>query len=253
MSSPAPTVPNPFSWQNAANSLAGAAGGIAGQAVNAGIGTLGQMAMNGQVSGNTAASLNAQNLMTKEQLGQQQAQYNSNMALKQSELARRNMMQGVAAPSVLRSLGYRNPDDISKIQAQFQQQQAPAQILGTPTPTTTSATPPNAQAATGNYQMSQTASASPVFGKGRTAADSFVNSVENPFGADLANIVKQKDSGDIPGAAAAFQQKYAQYQAAVAQQMQMGGKEALAAQQSLANQGLQQTIQTLAQQLGVKI
>ncbi len=253
MSSPAPTVPNPFTWQSAGQQLAGAGGAILGQAANAGIGAVANMAQNGQVSGNTAATLSAQNTITKEQLAQQQAQFNANMAMRQSEMARRNMMQGAAAPSTLNALGYRNPDDIAKIQTQFQQQQAPVAVLGTPTPTATSGQPTDPATLGGSYQMSQTASASPVFGKGRTAANSFVNSVENPFGQDLAAIVKQKDAGDIQGAAAAFQQKYGNYKAAVAQQMQMGGKEALVAQQSLANKALQQTIQTLAGQLGVKI
>ncbi len=237
MSSPAPT----YSWQTAAQQAAQAAGA-----------TLGQVFTNSQVSGNTAASLASAAQMNNQNLGQNQAQFNANMALRQSEMARRNMMQGAAAPSTLNALGYRNPADIARLQAQFSQQQQPADILGTPKPTATSGNSP-AAADTGTYQMPNSPNASAIIGGGRKADNNFVQSVENPFGADLATIVKQKDSGDTAGAATALQQKYAQYMAAVQQQIAQGGVQAIAAQQSLHNSGLQQTIQTLAQQLGVNL
>ncbi len=230
-----PAVPNP--WVQSA------------QAAGA---TLGNIFTNQQVSGNTSATLAANQQMNNASLGQQQAQYNSNMAFKQSELARRNMMQGAAAPMTLNALGYRNPDDIARLQAQFSQQQQPVNILGTPQATATSGNSPST-ADTGSYKMPNSPNASAMIGGGRKAASNFVDSVQNPFGQDLAAIVKQKDSGDIAGAAAAFRQKYSQYMAAVQQQIAQGGPQSLVAQQSLHTGSLQQTVQTLAQQLKVDL
>ncbi len=80
-----------------------------------------------------------------------------------------------------------------------------------------------------------------------------MGSVEDPVGADLAEVVRLKDSGDMAGATAKFKQVYQGYKAATNQAIGMGGKQALVAQQSLQNPKLQGTINTIAQQLGVSL
>ncbi len=48
----------------------------------------------------------------------------------EQEMARRNMMQGMAAPSLLGSLGYRNPSRISAMSQQIGQGGAPSPKFG---------------------------------------------------------------------------------------------------------------------------
>ena len=64
----------------------------------------------------------ANQAVSREQIAEQQRQFNANMALKQQEVARRNQMSAVAAPMALRALGYRDPQQIAQLQQQFAQQ-----------------------------------------------------------------------------------------------------------------------------------
>lgn len=84
-------------------------------------------------------------------------------------------------------------------------------------------------------------------GQGRKAANNFVQDVENPFNEQL----KQFSAGQ--GSPEEFQRAYQNYQQRAQEEIAKGGNKAKVAQQSLQNQGLQQTIQRLAQQFQVPI
>lgn len=84
-------------------------------------------------------------------------------------------------------------------------------------------------------------------------ATKFVNEVEAPFDKALAEVVRLKDSGQTEAAQQLFASEYAKYTAGVDQYKNSGISDVVkVANQSLANNALQQTIQTIASQLGVK-
>lgn len=91
------------------------------------------------------------------------------------------------------------------------------------------------------------------FGAGRRTADTATDpgGFEQVFGQRMADIVKQRDAGDKAGAAKALQQAYADYIQATNAYRGKGGNYRNVAEQSLTNQPLQQTYQSLARSLGV--
>ncbi len=244
--------PNQFDWSS-----------LIGPAIGAGTTVLGQTMAN-----------RSNQAMTKEQLAQQQKQFDTTQAFKQSEQARRNMMQGAAAPTTLRALGYRNPQQIDTLQKQFSQQQGPTAPLGGGAQAPQQYTAPPAQGssgiskgigaagllggaaigglpglAVGGAAMLGSAVAN-QFGQGRRAADAFVQSVENPFWKDLAAISEEGKTSPQT-AAQKFTQAYQSYKAAVNQSMAGDDNQKKVAQQSMAN--LAPTLKTMAGQLGVQI
>jgi hypothetical protein len=90
-----------------------------------------------------------------------------------------------------------------------------------------------------------------LIGRGRRAADRFVQFYQNPFGAELADIVKRRDAGDIEGAKAQFGQAWNRYRQGVAQGFAQGGNDAVVAQQSLNTPSLRQTADSIARSLGL--
>ena len=92
---------------------------------------------------------------------------------------------------------------------------------------------------------------SKLVGRGRRAADRGVQAYENPFGRELADIVRKRDAGDIEGAKAHFGEAWGRYRQGVAQGFAQGGKDALVAQQSLDNPLLRQTANEIANSLGL--
>jgi hypothetical protein len=92
---------------------------------------------------------------------------------------------------------------------------------------------------------------SKLVGRGRRAADRGVQAYENPFGKELADIVRRRDAGDIEGAKAHFGEAWGRYRQGVAQGFAQGGKDALVAQQSLDNPLLRQTANEIANSLGL--
>lgn len=221
----------------------------------------------------------SQNAMTREQLAQQQRQFDTNQQFKTGEANRRNMMQGMAAPGNLRALGYRDSAQLQQMQGQIAAPQGSTPSLGStggsPMYQYSGAQGSNlskgiglggglgsiaagaafggpAGAAVAGIGMLGSAVANKV-GSGRRAANGFVDSVENPFGADLATIRRMIESGDTQGATAKFQQSYQGYKSAANQAIGMGGKDALVAQQSLANPKLQDTVKGIAQTLGIAL
>jgi hypothetical protein len=105
---------------------------------------------------------------------------------------------------------------------------------------------PYSQGALSNLQRLGSA-----FGRGRRAADRGVQAYENPFGRELADIVRKRDAGDIEGARAHFGEAWSRYRQGVAQGFAQGGKDALVAQQSLDNPLLRQTANEIANSLGL--
>ena len=198
-----------------------------------------------------------------------------NDALAAEERKRRDYYASIAMPSLLQSVGNRDPGVLNTAQQNMRTSnplpgtvptapaatQGPASFAWSPTdgPSALGRTAGGAAlgakfggpigagiGAAGGYFSSK-------IGNGRNAANNFVQSVEDPFGAELAQIVRMKDSGDVAGAAARLQRTYQGYKAATMQAMNAGGNDATAARQSLANPKLQQTLQTIAQQLGVTL
>lgn len=87
-------------------------------------------------------------------------------------------------------------------------------------------------------------------GQGRRAADRGVQAYENPFGDELASVVRKRDAGDMDGAKAQLEQAWNRYRQGVSQGFAQGGKDALVAQQSLNNPILRQTADSIAKSLG---
>lgn len=217
--------------------------------------------------GSNMLNNNQQNAVAREGLAQNQSQFNTNLAMKQSEMARRNQMAAAAAPAMFRDLGYRDPAKIAELQQQVGRQ--PAAALGAPgggnqlsgTGANGSYMPNAIQGPTTGEKVTGALLGGKVgigltnkIGLGRRTADSFVKGVENPFGQqDLPKIVQMKDAGDIEGAKSLFNQAYAAYKQAAQSAIARGGNEATVAQQSLTNPSLQRTIQTIAQSLGVSL
>lgn len=200
----------------------------------------------------------------------------------EQELARRNMLQGMAAPSMLAALGYRDPQQI---------QQMSAQIGGTG-PAGSSGSGPQ-RYAVGAPQRSSASGAlgaigaggeltggalslmgmgsigGPIglvasggaalgsmiankIGAGRRAANAFVGGAQKPFHQDLAQI-SQTGMTDPKGAGQQLLQAWNDFYASAQQEIAKGGKQALVAKQALATPNLINTVRTMAQQLGVQI
>ncbi len=200
----------------------------------------------------------------------------------ESEIARRNMFQGFAAPGMFKALGY-SPADVQSHMAQMGGPAASTGGYGV-TPggaSTTQKILGGAGSAAGiagavgkiaphfASKLGIGALGGPVglgigaaltgaqilggqIGKGRRAANDFVRGVENPFGQDLAQISALAKT-DPQAAAQMLREKYGNYRAAAQQEMGAGGNRAKTAQQSLGNPALQQTVQQLAAQLGVRL
>lgn len=195
--------------------------------------------------------------------------------LLQQEMQRRNMLQGMAAPSLLRGLGYRNPQQISQMSSQIGgnpsgyggTSAAPASIPSTPSSIPSKVLGIGGAAAGAGIPIAASlmgygALGGPLglavggigalgsmalnkIGQGRRTANQFVGAVENPFGQELA----QASRGEI-----GKDQLVNDYQNYLNQEKAweaQGGNQAKVAKQSLNNQALQQTIRTLLTQYGV--
>ncbi len=185
--------------------------------------------------------------------------------LQQAEMARRNQMQGQMAPMLAHWMGIRNPQQIR----QYQQ----AALGNTP--------PQQQQAAGGGAESTPTASkvlgaagaglgvagalgiggaavpflgpallggayAAKKIGAGRRAANQAT--ADSGYEGQLKNTLEQMSAQG--GSLQDLEQAYQQYLAATQAAMAAGGNRKKVAQQSLANQPLQGTYQTLRRQLG---
>ncbi len=183
----------------------------------------------------------------------------------ESEIGRRNTLQGAAAPTLMGMLGYRTPGPGQALQAQLGG--APGASgptggysAGGPQRSVLGAVGSGVGAAAGSFLGGPIGgqigagigSLAGKIGAGRRTANSFVQGGENAFGNDLAQISAMAKT-DPAGAKALFQQKYGNYQALLNQEMSAGGTRAKVAQQSSTNPALQQTIRALAQELGVAL
>lgn len=203
------------------------------------------------------------NAPTKEQNAYSRQQY-------EQQLARRNAMQGLAMPSMLRAMGNSNPQRAMG-QAGLGQGQSPGMASGGNTvPTASIPQTPQSRgskilgaagmglgaagmlgmgSAFGPIGLAAGAAALGVnqIGKGRRTANTFVDAVENPFGEQLAKFSAGQGSPEE------FQQAYQNYKNQTQGWIAQGGNQGKVAQQSLQNQGLQSTIQRLAQQYQVPL
>lgn len=185
----------------------------------------------------------------------------------ESEIGRRNALQGFAAPTLSGMLGYRTAGPGQTLQGQLGGG-APGSGGGSGAGGYTAGTQSSRLGKAGEIAggIVGTALGGPLggmagstagkvygmIGRGRRTANGFVQGTENAFGGDLATISTMAKT-DPAGAASLFKQKYANYQAMLNAEMAAGGNRAKVAQQSASNPQLQQTIRALAQQLGVAI
>lgn len=233
------------------------------------------------------AATKEQIALGRDTLGQRQTEFATGQQNRTNEVNRRNSINGITAPTLLHALGYRDPAQIQQMAAHISapEQAAPLPTLGAASGSGTTGGTSYAPASTQGVSKVASAaggmggaalggivgnmivpglggvigagigglgSAIGSIGAGRRTADSAVQGYENPFGADLAAISKQAET-DPAGAAQRFQQSYQKYRNAVDVELAAGGNRAKVAQQSLNNQGLQQTVKTLAGQLGVQL
>ncbi len=205
------------------------------------------------------------------------------LKFQEQEFARRNMMQGLAAPSMMHALGYRNPQQIASGVAQIRGTAPapgaqPTMAGGAPAPGSSGLSKGLGAASTGlgiasavapkatsgalgalgiggigipilGAGLAAGAFAANKIGQGRRAANSFVDAVENPFGAQLEQISAMAAT-DPASAKQQFAQAYQNFQNQANSEIARGGNQAKVAQQALANPKLMQTIQQLQAQLG---
>lgn len=201
-----------------------------------------------------------------------------NWQIYQAEAARRNAVQSAMAPQLLAQAGYRNQNDISRVQnalgggSGFGMQSSGLGTVPTSTPTSTASKVLGIGGALGSAGagigslLGVSALGGPVglaiggagalgsivadqFGKGRRTANEFVKGVEDPFGKQQLAQVSAEAQSNPQQALQDLNSAYQNYINQVHAWQAQGGKQALVANQSLQNPLLQQTIDRLYQQL----
>lgn len=207
-------------------------------------------------------------------------------AMVEQQIARRNALQGLALPSMIRALGYRDPQ---QIQAMTGQVNAASGMPATPIATTPPATGTGtlgkigagagvaglglglAGKAIGGFGGAALgglgATLGPVgagvalgamglnkIGQGRRTANigTGEGGFERAFDQAMAQAVRLRDAGNIEGARQALQQGHATFMAGINEFRNRGGNYQKVAEQAMnANPAKWQTYQSIAQSLGM--
>ena len=160
--------------------------------------------------------------------------------LLQQELQRRNMLQGMIGPQLLRSAGIRNPQQIAQMTRQIQ---GVPGANGFDSPDVQVPRTPNSVGNTigGSILGGPVVGAlANKIGHGHRTANVFVDTVENPTAQQMMGASSLEE----------LQRAYQSYQQQAQAWIAKGGDNAKVAQQSLNNPKLQQTIDALFQKFG---
>lgn len=214
-------------------------------------------------------------------------------ALTEQEIRRRNMLQGIAAPSMLRALGYTDPNQIQRMTMQISGQgMNPTGNFNAPnTPGSTAgkilglgatgaglgglaaqglaATGMNVGALAGPLSFlggPVGMAAAGVLGLGSLAANKISQGrrtanlatqnggYEQQFDQAMAEAVRRRDSGDLEGAKQVLQQGYNTFMEGARAFQQKGGNYAKVAEQALTqNKPKWDTYRAIAQSLGMSV